>query len=67
MVGRLLRETCQVCQTDVEEVRRKKYLTEKQLQTTLTEVEGVTNSRPITYVYNDCRDLDSPALLLIGR
>ncbi|GFU53447.1 hypothetical protein NPIL_158511, partial [Nephila pilipes] len=47
MVERILRETCEECENCSQESFR------LQLEATIIEIEGVINSRPLTYVYNE--------------
>ena len=43
-------------------------LTYEQLETVLVEIEGVLNSRPLTYVYDEIDDLPlTPSCLVAGR
>ena len=43
-------------------------VTYEELQTTIVEVEGIVNSRPLTYAYdNDVEEILTPSHLLLGR
>ena len=44
-------------------------LTDPQLQTVLTEVENIINSRPLTHISDDVNDLEplTPNHILLGR
>ena len=39
----------------------------EELQTVIIEIEGVINSRPLTYIYNEVEDVLTPSHLLLGR
>lgn len=59
----------QLVKRSLRNVLGKAQLTYEELLTVLTEVEGVLNSRPLTYVYSDITDQEplTPSHLVIGR
>lgn len=59
----------QLVKRSLRKVLGKAQLSFEELLTVLTEVEGVLNSRPLTYVYSDITDQEplTPSHLVIGR
>ena len=51
----------------LKEVVRYARLTDEELLTVLIEIEGVLNSRPLTYIYDDDLQPLTPSQLVIGR
>ena len=56
-----------MCATKLKGVVRNARLTYKELLTVLIEVEGVLNSRPLTYVYDNDLEPSTPSQLVVGR
>ena len=57
----------QVVRRALRKVLFRASVTYEELLTVLAEIEGVINSRPLTYVFDDVEDVLTPSHLLLGR
>lgn len=63
VVGRLLGETCMKHKSPLKKVTGWSTLSYNKMSTLLTEVQGVINIRPLTYVYKDKESVSHPLTL----
>ena len=66
-MGRILGKMVQAVKRSLHKVLFRAAVTYEELLTVVVEIEGIVNSRPLTYIYNEIEDVITPSHLFMGK
>ena len=67
-MGRVLGTPCSICETFIANNLFRSTVNYEETVTIVTEIEGIINCRPLTYIYNDnTEEVVTPSHLIYGR